>query len=393
MPAPPFDSGLLKLANERLRSLNGRMRAAILRTRARALPFPQHAANRLLLVSLNDRIPQSQIFPFHFFARDLHRHYGAAVREISLERVLDGSRIPAGATAVAFQTHFDIDNDLLMRLLDLIQRRNPGARLIYLDWTAPADLRNAARLNPLIDVYVKKHVMRDRNLYGRTTLGDTNLSDYYARRGQLPEQENCFKIPADFMRKLVVGPSFVTAPTILPALRRPFRSRNDRNIDLHARFAVNGTPWYEAMRTEAEAALAKVRDLRIAGGRNPVPNHRFIRELRHSKICFSPFGYGEVCWRDYEAIMAGAVLLKPDTAHIETEPDIFRPWETYVPVRWDLADLNDTLRRLLDDENMRRSISERAYSTLHRYLHSDAFALQMRPLFDSLDSPEALEKA
>jgi hypothetical protein len=79
--------------------------------------------------------------------------------------------------------------------------------------------------------------------------------------------------------------------------------------------------------------------------------------------------------------MAGAMLLKPDTGHIETHPDIFRPWETYVPLRWDLTDLNDTLRRLLKDSALRQSIAERAYAVLHDYLHSDEFARQMRPLF------------
>lgn len=346
-----------------------------------ALPFPRQAAHRLLLVSRSDRIPQSQIFPFHFFAADLQRHYGAAVREVPFERVLNGSRIPTGATTVAFQTHYDIDTAELAQLVSRAQQQNPGARMVYLDWTAPTDLRNAAQLNSLIHVYVKKHVLRDRRLYGQPTLGDTNLCDYYARRRGLPEQEYVFQIPPDFMRKLLVGPSFVTAPAILAGLRQPFRARSERSIDLHARFTTNGTPWYEVMRSEAASVLAEVSDLRVSGGREPVSHHRFSSELQHAKVCFSPFGYGEVCWRDYEAIMAGAVLLKPDTGHIETDPDIFRPWETYVPVRWDLTDFNDTLRRLLKDAALRQSIAEQAYAVLHRYLQSDAFANQMRPLF------------
>jgi len=27
-----------------------------------------------------------------------------------------------------------------------------------------------------------------------------------------------------------------------------------------------------------------------------------------SKICISPFGYGEICWRDFEAIIFGCLL-------------------------------------------------------------------------------------
>jgi len=379
-----FKPAALELARGRLQALLNQRNANALRSVAMGSPFPPEAQHRLLLVSLSTRIPQSQIFPFHFFATDLQRHYGAAVREVAIERVLSDSSMPAGATAVAFQTDFDIDTAELEQLVARLQQQNPGARMVYLDWTAPSDLRNAERLNSLVDVYVKKHVLRDRSHYGRPTLGDTNLADYYARRAGLPEQEHCFKIPPDFMSKLVVGPSFVTAPALLPALRQPFDERPEREIDLHARFDANGTPWYGVMRGEAEAVLAELGDLRVASGFG-IPRHRFICELQHAKVCFSPFGYGEVCWRDYEAIMAGSLLLKPDTGHIETHPDIFRPWETYVPLRWDLTDLNETLRRLLKDSALRQSIAERAHTVLHDYLHSDAFARQMQPLFAAAD--------
>ncbi len=99
-----------------------------------------------------------------------------------------------------------------------------------------------------------------------------------------------------------------------------------------------------------------------------------------SKVCFSPFGYGEVCWRDYEAVACGAVLLKPDMGHIETDPDIFVPWETYVPVSWDLSDLQETLHRVLSDNALRATIARTAFDTLRDWLRSDSFARSMAPV-------------
>ncbi len=381
MSSQPVDLPATELARERMQNWLHRSLAAALRARAMALPFPAHAKRRLLLVTRNDRIPQSQVFPFHFFADSLHDHYGIAVREVSWQRGLNGHRqLPRNATTVAFQTHYDMADADLERLVGRLKQCSPDARMVYLDWSAPTDLRNAARLDPHIDVYVKKHVLRDLPGYGQTTLGDTNLADHYARRLGVPEQEHRFTIPPAFLDKLVVGPSFVTAPLLLYVLMQPFTSGPERCIDLHARFATTGTPWYQAMRREAEVALDSVRDLQLAVGSN-LPLYRFTAELRRSKVCFSPFGYGEVCWRDFEAVMAGAVLLKPDMSHVETRPDLFRAWETYVPLRWDLADFSTTLRRILQDDALRSSIAERAYAVLHDYLHSDAFALQMRPLF------------
>jgi hypothetical protein len=103
--------------------------------------------------------------------------------------------------------------------------------------------------------------------------------------------------------------------------------------------------------------------------------------LYAAKLCFSPFGYGEVSWRDYEAVMCGSLLIKPDMSHIETRPDIFVPLETYVPVRWDLADLADKVHHYARHEDQRMAITRRAFDVLHRYFRDGQFLEQMRPLF------------
>ncbi len=370
----------LEVFANRVRLRARRRRAETARAAAMDRPFSTGSRQKLLLVTQPERIPQSQIFPFHHYARDLDRLYGAELREVDLWAVL-GGQVPAatGADVVAFQTPFDMSDSDLHRLVGLLRAQNPGARLACLDWFAPTDLRNAARMDPLVDVYVKKHLLRDRALYGQPTRGDTNLTDFYNRRYGIIEPDQCFEIPTGFMKKLVVGPSFATAPMILPGLlgRLP---DGPRPIDLHARFAVGGTPWYQGMRAEAEAALDRVDDLAVLKGEG-VALPRFMVEMARSKIGFSPFGYGEVCWRDYESIMAGAVLLKPDMAHVETTPDIFVPWETYAPLAWDLSDFEATVRRLVGDEALRRRLARQAFAVLHDWLKSDAFARAMAPLF------------
>lgn len=125
-------------------------------------------------------MPQSQIYPFHHYAADLRRLYGTDLREADLWDFVAGRPVAAqGATVVAFQTPFDV-SDELDRLFTRINADHPGARIACLDWFAPTDLRNAARLNDRIHLYIKKHVLRDRDCYGKPALGDTNLTDYYA---------------------------------------------------------------------------------------------------------------------------------------------------------------------------------------------------------------------
>ncbi|WP_113910734.1 glycosyltransferase [Roseovarius dicentrarchi] len=339
--------------------------------------FDPHASRRLLLLAVNHRIPQSQLFPFHYYADAFRTDLDVDIREIPVDEYLNAKHLN-GATTVCFQTHFDISDDALLHLVAELRRRNPGARLVYLDWFAPTDLRLAERIGPLVDAYVSKHLLRDMGQYGQPTFGDTTLMDYYGRVHNLMHDMKTFPVSTEFKEKLYLGPSFVTADFMLPVFDRGIAPSGPRPIELHARIAVEGTPWYRAMRQGCADAVAGLRDVECVTGFG-IRHDLFLRELRRSKICFSPFGYGEVCWRDYEAIMCGAVLLKQDTSHVATAPDIFEAFETYVPVKWDLSDLPQQVAWLLRDKAARTRIAGAAFDRLHSYARTRAFVGQMAP--------------
>ena len=282
--------------------------------------------------------------------------------------------------ATRYAHEYGLDEALRDRLLARVRETSPGARIVYLDWFAPTDLRYAELLGDHVDLYVKKHLLRDRSHYGVETFGDTTLMDYYGHKHGLDHEPVRFAIPDGFLEKLVVGPSFATADFILPTLDRAEVPKGERPIDLHARIAVEGTPWYQAMRAECHDAADALTGLNVVTGVG-IRHDQFLAELRGSKICFSAFGYGEVCWRDYEAIQNGAVLLKQDMSHVETLPDVFVANETYVPVRWDLADFEDQVRGLLADPERCARIAQNALDVLTRYARNKAFVDQVAPIF------------
>lgn len=78
-------------------------------------------------------------------------------------------------------------------------------------------------------------------------------------------------------------------------------------------------------------------------------------------MILSPFGWGELCLRDFEAVRAGSVLLKPDMGHLLTWPDIFIPFETYVPFSWDVDDLLDKVDAYLGNDQARKQIAYNAW--------------------------------
>lgn len=74
----------------------------------------------------------------------------------------------------------------------------------------------------------------------------------------------------------------------------------------------------------------------------------FSAFLRQSKIALSPWGIGEYCHRDVEAILSGCVVVKPDSRYVKTWPDIFAHIPTIVPAAIDGSDLFQVVGRILD---------------------------------------------
>ena len=334
-----------------------------------------------LIVSVDDPLPQTQVWPYYHYADALRRAYGLRFSEIDATRVDEAAppRPRSHVRWVLFQNWFDVEPEAVRRRAEFLQAAYPNAALVYLDWFAPVHLRYAEVLDPLVRWYVKKQAFRDFARYDESVRGDTNLTDYFSRRYgiELPEYRDT--VPPGFERKLVLGSNFGLSPQMIDGfLQRQWPE--SRPIDVHARIATKGVHWYQRMREEAAAAVRGLPDLRVAS-QGRVSLARFFEELRQSKVCFSPIGYGEVCWRDFEAVMCGALLIKPDVGHLRITPDIFRAGETYASVRWDLADFDEVVRGQLADVRGRERIAQQAFDVVSSYIRAGAFVTELAPVF------------
>ena len=94
----------------------------------------------------------------------------------------------------------------------------------------------------------------------------------------------------------------------------------------------------------------------------------YLKELRQNKVSISPFGFGETCYRDFETILAGALLLKPNMDHLETWPPIYVPGETYIPFNWDADNLVDLVDKYTAEDVRRCEIAANAQNTYQTFL-------------------------
>ncbi|MDR2210637.1 MAG: glycosyltransferase [Spirochaetaceae bacterium] len=255
---------------------------------------------------------------------------------------------------------------------------------------------NRLDLLPYVDRLFYKSVFSDRNNYLRDLYGKNLFADYYHRNYGVCDNPSYTGVlaasPADAERpELSWNIGMGSYPrhhwpqrigTALARLGFPRLGRrmgisrsgepedfsgSRRSIAVHARIDPVSCPSIACQRRLFLDIIAgnPRRDLFLTG---LVSQEQYYRELRDSKIVLSPFGWGEVCFRDFEAILSGALLFKPRMSHLKTWPDVYIPYETFVPLEWDGSDLAEQSQKYLENEGERRRMASNAYEQYRREL-------------------------
>jgi len=117
--------------------------------------------------------------------------------------------------------------------------------------------------------------------------------------------------------------------------------------------------------------IAKKHNFSLSG---PCKGREYLDKMSHSKVCISPLGLGEVCFRELESISHGAIFIKPDMLGIETWPDIYKPWQTYIPCKWDWSDLEEMVVEIITNYDKYKHIAQNAFNTMKRVWDNQVFA-------------------
>jgi hypothetical protein len=289
-------------------------------------------------------------------------------------------REPAGRTLDVFRT---------------LSEREGRPRLVYLD-SFDSTSSPFFGLLPHVDLYVKKQLLREQPPADAPPVGGFVFTDHLVRqRGwSIGDWHFGSPVPQEYEDRLVLGWNLGAAPRLARALRRHCPPWSRRDIDVTCRVAlrsVDGRDWYSRHRLETLEILRRLEpDYRVVtagvlpGDAAWVRPRRFRRELRRTCLAFSPFGWGELCYRDFEAVCAGCLLVKPSVDHLRTRPDIFQPDRTYIPVRWDLADLEERCRDALAAPEASAATAERARRVYADFFRTDGIVDAVRQILTRL---------
>lgn len=333
---------------------------------------------------------EEQISPLCEYRERLRDQYKIVLRQMNLDDVLiSGLKSLSRFDIICLKMTYRTPCDMATDVIDRVRASAPGARIVYLD----GDDDICVQWNHVIskvDLYVKKHAFVDRSEYKRTFVGKSNLHDYVFRNfghevgpldyGNLGDEPVVIRstgpIDTDDLKKIVVGWN-IGLDRRLKAIRENAASSPinfEREIDITFRGSAAKNTVVSFLRGGITDKLrAMENDYKILAPAERVDQAQYYAELKRSKICVSPFGFGEICWRDFEAVFCGSLLVKPDMGHIETDPNIFQAYETYVPVKWDFSNLEEVCRRYLENEAERRRIVTNARSVLLGYFENEKF--------------------
>jgi hypothetical protein len=154
-------------------------------------------------------------------------------------------------------------------------------------------------------------------------------------------------------------------------------SYSGSEVEVHRRTALKEVQRYEP---QSRAVWASG---------NTMPGALFRERMLESKAVVSPWGCGEPCHRDYEAMLLGAVVIKPNSDHVECWPQVFEAGQTYIPCRPDFADLHDRIHWVVnhwrDLKGMRIRNRELVMESRQRDVLADYMANLFHGVMDGKD--------
>jgi hypothetical protein len=353
---------------------------------------PRPKPRKLLLIGRgNDGVEGAQLEPFTMYREELAGH-GIEFRRIDLPTLFTVERAvrAAGEDAALIMIGWNEPKQDVVATFERLYRRAQRPRLIFLDYYAQTSSPFFEVL-PYVDRYAKRQVLKDRSIYQRDDLrGGYIFTDYFSRAQSFDLGDWHFgsKLPQAYADRLVHAWNLGVLARYRTMISWGKLLRwNARPIDVHCRLEIgkhsqHEKQWYQLYRTQSRQAAEKLAPRYRLTPPGHVRRVRYFLELASSKIVFSPFGWGEVCIRDFETVAAGALLVKPSMDHVVTSPDIYRPFETYVPCQWDLSDLAEKCTYYLEHPAEARRIRDQAREALREYYEKGGFVRDLLRVVD-----------
>lgn len=222
---------------------------------------------------------------------------------------------------------------------------------------------------PYVDRYFKKQILKDKTIYSKFLYRKRLFTDYYFKNYHLEEEGSnlpLHPINPEFEKKIGISWNFAfkdyrssnKIDKYFFAFSRVqnlkfFEPNKNRKFIFSANYSIKtGSNIIDFQRKQLLNFLEKSYSMNDNISLGRIPKKLYLKTMRSSKAIFSPFGWGEICYRDFEILISGAALIKPNMDHLETWPNIYVKNKTYIPISWKIEDWASEIPKVLSDENL-----------------------------------------
>ncbi len=284
-----------------------------------------------------------------------------------------------------------------MRLLT--EFRSQCDRLLWFD-TRDSSGTTQFEVLPTVDLYCKKQLLRNHSLYTRNWRENRRYVEELNRLYAIDEGDHeAPGVPLDLQydSKLRLSWNLAYADYrsqsypqrylgMVGLSRSPrFHGSSERSVDLQARYSLSyQLPAITMHRRRYQDTASSLTGFEVRVGR--IKRKAFLHELQQTRAVLSPFGYGEICYRDFEAMVFGCALIKPDISDLETWPDVFQAGKTYVPLPLDSEESRRLLQEILGNHELLdevRKSAQAAYRNLWTKAGIEHFVAHFKSLLES----------
>ena len=237
-------------------------------------------------------------------------------------------------------------------------------------WLDTADSTGTCMFDvmPYVDLYFKKQVLKNTEDYCRDVYGTRTFCEYYhdmlkieddvITQRYYPHTEKQYLSKLRVAWNVGIGDLYAVKPIQL--IMHPFSVTkpkflspdSERPLDVQYRGSgyspIAGYPRSRSRELMMEMMGESI--IKISDITKRIPKEEFIKEGQSAKCILSPFGWGEICGRDFEAFVYGGCMIKQDMSHCVTYPNAYQPGVTYVPLKWDFSDFKEKLSKATSPE-------------------------------------------
>lgn len=227
---------------------------------------------------------------------------------------------------------------------------------------------------PYVDLYLKKQVLKDKYQYMNPMIGQRIYIDYYVKSlglegiedettsGIIENIDDIHKIDVSWNVSLWNNSRGRGLQKLYKLLaidtfqeKDCYPAESKRNIKIFFNGTIpNQDNALTYQRKELIRLITSLEQGNCEASSDLLRRDVYVDKMKRSLLLPSPYGWGEVCSRDFEIFQLGGCLVKPSMEHLETFPNLYIPEVTYIPLNWDFSNFDEIISRTSTEEKIKK---------------------------------------